>query len=87
MDCYADWCQPCIQSAPFVAEKNKKTNIPVIKVNTTYSEELVNTWGIKAMPTYLVIKGKWNTVVSELVIGAGKDKVDKIFDLAYKKLG
>lgn len=35
------------------------------------------------MPTFLVIKGKWNNVI-ETVVGGGKGNVDKVYNAAVK---
>jgi len=35
------------------------------------------------MPTFLVIKGKWNNKIKE-VVGGGKANVDQVFDHALK---
>ena len=81
VDCYATWCGPCKHIAPYVHQKAQQTNIPLIKVDVDQSAELSSAYKIQAMPTFVVIKGQWNNVVTT-VVGGGQGNVDKVFGQA-----
>lgn len=78
VDCYATWCGPCKAIAPYVHDKTQKEGIPLVKVNVDEAAELSQAYAVKAMPTFLVISGKWNNVI-ETVVGGGKANVDKVY--------
>jgi thiol-disulfide isomerase/thioredoxin len=40
VDCYATWCGPCKNIAPYVHQKCKDTNIPLVKVDVDKAAEL-----------------------------------------------
>jgi thioredoxin 1 len=62
VDCHATWCGPCKAIAPYVHQKNTQTGIPLIKVDVDQSPELSQFFGIKCMPTFIVVKLTGNTV-------------------------
>jgi len=53
IDFYADWCRPCKQVAPIMAEFSEKYKGQVIiyKVNTDQERELAQFFGIRSIPT------------------------------------
>jgi thioredoxin len=53
IDFYADWCRPCKQVAPIMAEfaEKYKGQIIVYKVNTDQERELAQFFGIRSIPT------------------------------------
>lgn len=55
--------------------------MPLLVVDVDQSEELSAAYKVQAMPTFLVVSGKWNNVV-ETVVGGGKANVDKIYQKA-----
>ena len=56
IDFYADWCQPCKTIAPILEELDKEyENIDFYKVNTEEQQELSMTFGIKSIPSILLI--------------------------------
>lgn len=55
--------------------------MPLVKVDVDKSAELSSTYKIQAMPTFLVIKGKWDNVITS-VVGGGQGNVNKVFDAA-----
>ena len=57
------WCGPCKAIAPYVHQKVGETGIPLVKVNVDTAGEVSAKYNIKAMPTFLVIKGQWDNVV------------------------
>lgn len=63
VDCYATWCGPCVRIAPYVHKKCHESGVALIKVNVDEAQELSTGYGIQAMPTFLVVKEKWDHVV------------------------
>ena len=81
VDCHATWCGPCKAIAPYVHTKAGETGIGLIKIDVDESQELSAAYKVQAMPTFLVIKGKWDNVVMTIT-GGGKPNVDKIYEKA-----
>ncbi|KAK4624736.1 Thioredoxin-like protein [Fulvia fulva] len=71
VDFYADWCGPCKQISPIfeqlAAQEAKPGRLAFVKVNVDNQRDVAATYGISAMPTFLVLKG---TKVVETVRGA-----------------
>jgi len=56
IDFYADWCQPCKTIAPILEELSiEYQNIDFYKVNTEEQQELAMTFGIRSIPSILLI--------------------------------
>ncbi|MBN1388645.1 MAG: thiol reductase thioredoxin [Bacteroidales bacterium] len=57
VDFYADWCQPCKIASPILDELAHKYDgqIYVYKVNTEKERELAAAFGIRSIPTFLLI--------------------------------
>lgn len=57
VDFYADWCGPCRQLSPVLAQLQKEYGgkIQVYKVNTDKEKELAQTFGIRSLPTIVFI--------------------------------
>ena len=57
VDFYADWCGPCRQLSPVLAELQKEYGgkIQIYKVNTDKEKELAQTFGIRSLPTIVFI--------------------------------
>ena len=90
VDCHATydflelrWCGPCKAIAPYVEQKNQETGIALIKVDVDQSPQISQAYSIQAMPTFLVIQGKWNNVI-KTVVGGGKGNVDNVYGEAVK---
>ena len=58
VDFYAEWCGPCKKLGPILDDfAQDNAGIRVVKVNVDENSELVNRYGVKAMPTLLVFQG------------------------------
>ncbi len=59
VDFWAEWCGPCKAIAPALEELNKEFagKLKIVKVNVDESPELAQEFGIRSIPTLLVIKG------------------------------
>ncbi|KAI9845475.1 MAG: hypothetical protein M1837_004813 [Sclerophora amabilis] len=59
-DFYADWCAPCKQIAPIYEQLSTKLTIPnkitFTKVDVDKQREIAQTYGISAMPTFMIFK-------------------------------
>lgn len=70
-DFYADWCGPCKQIAPIYAELSehltKPNKIVFTKINTDNQQELARSYGVTAMPTFMIFK---NARVTDTIQGA-----------------
>lgn len=59
VDFYADWCGPCKMIAPIfedVSQLPQFENITFIKLNVDVYKEIVTKFGIRGIPTLLVLK-------------------------------
>lgn len=57
IDFFATWCGPCKKIAPVYEQFPKQyPNITFLKVDVDESPELVNTYDISAMPTFVFLK-------------------------------
>lgn len=83
VDCHATWCGPCKHIAPYVHDKHHQTGIALIKVDVDQAPELSSAYKIQAMPTFLVVKGQWNNVITT-VVGGGQPNVNKVYDTAIQ---
>lgn len=75
-DFYADWCGPCKQIAPIYAQLSESLSRPnqitFTKINVDQQTELAQTYGVTAMPTFMIFKqGK----VVEKIQGADPRKL------------
>lgn len=63
--CYAHWCGPCKFIGPVAENLAKKYGVGLIKVDVDKEDAQTKmAYQIKSMPTFLLIKGKWNNVIS-----------------------
>jgi thioredoxin 2 len=59
VDFYADWCGPCKMMAPVFAElaRRQQGNALVGKVDTDQNPVLATRFGIRSIPTLIVLRG------------------------------
>ena len=57
VDFYADWCQPCKIASPILEElaKEYQGKIYVYKINTEKERELAAAFGIRSIPTFMLV--------------------------------
>lgn len=57
VDFYAPWCAPCKMIAPVVEQISAEfTQLKVVKVNADNAQELMIRYGIRGIPTLLLIE-------------------------------
>jgi thioredoxin 1 len=72
IDFYADWCGPCKMIAPIIEQLAEEvTDAKVVKVDTEESPEIAMRFGIRSIPTFILLKD--GEVVNKQ-IGAVPDK-------------
>jgi len=69
VDFWAEWCGPCKAIAPVLDELSAELSgkLKIAKVNVDENPELAGEFGIRSIPTLLVIQGG---VVQQQMIGA-----------------
>lgn len=69
VDFWAEWCGPCKAIAPVLDELGAELSgkLKIAKVNVDENPELAGEFGIRSIPTLLVIQGG---VVQQQMIGA-----------------
>ena len=59
IDFWASWCGPCRMVGPIIEElANEVKDAKIGKVNVDEEEELANKFGIRNIPTIIVVKGR-----------------------------
>jgi len=57
VDFYAEWCGPCKMIAPVVEQISQENeNLKVVKVDADNAQELMTKFGIRGIPTLLLIE-------------------------------
>ncbi|KIX06940.1 thioredoxin [Rhinocladiella mackenziei CBS 650.93] len=78
-DFYADWCGPCRQIAPIYeqlsAQLSRPNKITFAKINTDQQQDLARSYGVKAMPTFMIFK---NAQQVEFIEGADPRKLSNV---------
>jgi thioredoxin 1 len=79
IDFFATWCGPCKRIAPtFEKLAEAFTGITFLKVDVDESGDLVNTYDVNAMPTFIFLK---DGVVIKRVEGADLKELEAGFHL------
>lgn len=58
LDFFADWCAPCKSLAPVIEDvaKGVGDNVKVCKINIDSEKELAEKFGVRSIPTLVVLK-------------------------------
>lgn len=76
IDFYAPWCAPCKMLAPVVEQiAQENDDIKVIKINADNSQELMAKFGIRGIPTLLLMNN--GELVATQVGAASVSQVNK----------
>jgi thioredoxin 1 len=75
LDFSAQWCGPCKRVFPLLLELQQKNSFYLLKCDVDESDELVDKFKVKCMPTFVLFKNK---MFLERIEGAGKEIFDKI---------
>ena len=68
LDFWASWCGPCRMVSPLIEEiADERTDIRVGKVNVDENPELASRFGVRSIPTLVVVK---NGQVTNRSVGA-----------------
>ena len=75
---YSSWCGPCIRIAPYVHKKSHETGIALAKVDVDAAGDVPVKFGVKSVPTFVVIRHTINKLLMAKV-GAKLKTVDELF--------
>ena len=69
LDFYADWCAPCRAYTPLIMKfADENTDVSVAKVNLEQNQGLAQQYGVRAIPTTVILKdGQLITKVSGVI--------------------
>ncbi len=75
IDCYADWCGPCMQFAPKFDQLSaaNEGKVRFVKINVDEFEEVAAELGIRSVPTFLFFDGNGKLVST--VEGASEPRI------------
>lgn len=78
IDFYAPWCGPCKVAEPLLEEFSEKNSASVdfYKVNVDDNPELTDEYGIRNIPTFILLEG--GEVKNKLVGSPTKEKLEKL---------
>jgi thioredoxin len=76
VDCYADWCGPCIQFAPKYDQMSERfPHVRFVKMNVEEFEDVGAHYGLRSVPTFLVFDKDGNKKAS--IEGASAAEIEK----------
>ncbi len=79
VDCFAEWCGPCILMRPVFEKWSKKyTNILFAKIDVDEAEELAESLGVDKLPTFLFYDSEGN--LEEKFEGNDKQKLEDLVE-------
>ena len=52
----AEWCKPCERTMPVAEDLKRDGLVDFIFVDADYERDLFETFGVKSVPTYILIK-------------------------------
>lgn len=82
IDFFATWCGPCKRVAPFFEQLAEEyVGVTFLKVDVDETAELVDIFGVQAMPTFVFLK---DGVIVKKVEGADMAQIESGFAL-FKK--
>jgi thioredoxin 1 len=78
IDFYATWCGPCKISDPLVKEISEKysDSIEFYKVNVDINPELIDEYGIRNIPTFILLEG--GKIKNKLVGMVNREKLENL---------
>ena len=76
VDFYADWCGPCKNIAPYVAElAEKHPDVKFLKVNVDKNRDVMTSEGVMSLPTFIAYK---NNEKKSKFTGADRARLDDL---------
>lgn len=85
VDFYADWCGPCKITGPVIDElSDERKDIKFVKVDVDKNPQLVSSYSIFSIPTFLIIKD--GRIVSQFVGAVAKENLVEEINKVAKKL-
>lgn len=73
IDFFADWCTPCKMLTPMIEDIAESTDVKICKVNVESEKELAERFGIRSIPTLVVMKN--GTVLNRSIGVTGKKAI------------
>ena len=74
----ADWCSPCKALKPIWDEVSNVTTVEMVEINVDTQSEIVSEFGIRAVPTVLVLNN--GDTIERLSNGITRDTLKSAID-------